>query len=153
MKNPKMKCYLAHPNEERGTPEIDEITKELERRGVEVVNPFSGEDRLMKEKYNRKNYYPDPPYSLGREIWIKDMRQVIKECDMFLVYAPVHLTGGCGWELCEAYRHHKFIQIISPSRHPCFAFSLTRGNQMYDSIEDWKKFRQLKWKEEDLNGS
>ena len=100
----KYKCYLAHPYESRDDDEIKEIIDELKSRGVTVVNPFDGEDKLMLEKYGRTNYYPDPPYDLGREIWMKDERQV-KECNMILVYVPngQRLSGGCGIEMRKAY--------------------------------------------------
>ena len=145
-KKTKMRCYLAHPYESRNSPEIKDIIEELMSRGVKVVNPFDGEDDLMLKKYGRTNYYPDPPYKLGREIWAKDERQVA-ECEMLLVYVPdgVRLSGGCGIEMRMAYLHHKFIQIISKSKHPAFAYVLTGGNQMFESIKDWKNLRQLRW--------
>lgn len=141
------KCYFAHPYESRDSPEEAEIIAELESRGCTVLNPFDGEDELMLEKYGRTNYYPDPPYKLGREIWMKDERQV-SESDMILVYVPdgTRLSGGCGIEMRMAYLWHKFIQIISKSRHPAFAYVLTGGNQMFDSIDNWKRNKQLRWK-------
>ena len=147
-KNKKYKCYFAHPYESRDGPEAAVIIEELKSRLVEVVNPFDGEDAMMLAKYGRTNYYPDPPYKMGREIWAKDMRQV-NECDMILIYVPkgVRLSGGCGIEMYEAYLHGKFIQIISSSRHPAFAYVLTGPNQMYESIADWKigPKRKLRW--------
>lgn len=145
-KKVKYLCYLAHPYESRDCEEIKEIIKELEERGVTVVNPFDGEDELMLKKYGRTNYYPDPPYRLGREIWAKDERQVAN-CNMILVYVPEgnRLSGGCGIEMRMAYLWHKFIQIISKSRHPAFAYVLTGGNQMFDNIKDWKNNRRLRW--------
>jgi hypothetical protein len=146
--NKKVKyiCYFAHPYESRGTPEELEIIKEFKSRMVTVYNPFDGEDEMMLAKYGRTNYYPDPPYKLGREIWAKDLRQVA-EADMILVYVPdgERLSGGCGIEMFHAYQLHKFIQIISKSRHPAFAYVLTGPNQMYDSIKEWKRNHQLRW--------
>ena len=145
-KKKKYKCYFAHPYESRGTPEEAEIIEELKHRLVEVMNPFDGEDSMMLAKFGRTNYYPDPPYKMGREIWAKDLRQV-SECDMILVYVPdgKRLSGGCGYELSKAYDQHKFIQIISKSRHPAFAYVLTGANQMFESIKDWKGNRKLRW--------
>ena len=145
-KKVEYKCYFAHPYESRDSEEVKEIIKELESRRVTVVNPFDGEDQLMLNKYDRTNYYPDPPYKLGRDIWAKDERQVA-ECDMLLVYVPEgqRLSGGCGIEMRMAYLWHKFIQIISVSRHPAFAYVLTGGNQMFLSIDDFKKMRQFRW--------
>ena len=138
-KFPKVKCYFAHPYESRDTQEEAEIIAELKSRHIEVINPFDDEDEMMLEKYGRTNYYPDPPYKLARDIWCKDLRQV-SEADMFLVYVPdgQRLSGGCGYEMAEAYKQHKFIQIISSSRHPAFAYVLTGSTQMFNSIKDWK---------------
>lgn len=142
----RYKCYFAHPWESRGSPEEAEIIEELKLRLVDVVNPFDNEDEIWT-RYGRTGYYPDPPYKLGREIWIKDLKS-ITECDMFLVYVPEgkRLTGGCGYELAKAYDQHKFIQIISMSRHPAFAYVLTGTNQMFENIKDWKKYYKLRWK-------
>ena len=145
-KKVEFKCYFAHPYESIGTPEVDEIIKELKSRGVTVIDPFDGENDMMLKKYGRTNYYPNPPYKMAREVWGKDLRQVF-DCDMFLIYVPdgTRLSGGCGYEMAHAYFWHKFIQIISHSKHPAFAYVLTGGNQMFDSIEDFKAMRQLRW--------
>lgn len=139
-------CYFAHPYESQGRPEEAEIIEELKSRRVVVYNPFDGENEMMLKKYGRTNYYPDPPYKMGREIWAKDLRQV-SEADMILVYVPEgeRLSGGVGIEMFHAYQLHKFIQIVSSSRHPAFAYVLTKGNQYYDSINSWKIFRQTRW--------
>ncbi len=144
----KLKCYFAHPYESRNTPEEQEIIKELESRRIMVINPFDGEDEMMLKEYGRTSYYPDPPYELGRKIWAQDLKRVA-ECDMILIYVPegVRLSGGCGIEMFHAYQLHKFIQIISKSKHPAFAWVLTGGNQMYETVEDWKKYRIFKWQE------
>ena len=142
----KYKCYFAHPYESRGTPEEAEIIEELKSRRVEVVNPFNDEDEMMLAEYGRTNYYPDPPYKMARGIWGKDERQV-NECDMILVYVPegTRLTGGCGIEMRMAYLWHKYIQIISKSKHPAFAYVLTGANVMFESIEAWKNNKRLVW--------
>jgi len=144
----RLKCYLAHPYESRLTPEIQIIKDELIHRRVEVVNPFDGEDKLMLEKYGRTNYYPDPPFKLGVEIWAKDKRQVEKSVDMLLVYVPdgKRISGGCAIELWLAHQQKKYIQIISKSRHPAFAYVMAHGKvDMFDSIEDWVKFKRARW--------
>ena len=142
----KFLCYFAHPYESIGSPEEKLIMDELKSRGVTVVNPFDGEDELMLKKYGRTCYYPDPPYGLAREIWIKDLRQV-KDCNMILVYVPdgVRLSGGCGIEMFYAYQQGKFIQIISKSKHPAFAYVLDGHTQMFTSIANWKRKRELRW--------
>lgn len=142
----RLRCYFAHPYESKDGPEAKWIIEILESRKVIVVNPFDGEDEMMLAKYGRTNYYPDPPYKMGRDIWAKDERQVA-ECDMILVYVPegVRLSGGCGIEMRMAYLWHKFIQIISISKHPAFAYVLTGGNQMFESIDDFENLRVLRW--------
>lgn len=114
---------------------------------MDVLNPFDGEDKMMLEKYGRTKYYPDPPYRLGRDIWAQDLRRVA-ECDMLVIYVPEgeRLSGGCGIEMFHAYQLHKFIQIISVSRHPAFAYVLTGGNQMFESIEDFDNLRKFRWR-------
>jgi len=142
----KIKCYFAHPYESRDSPEEAEIIEELEFRRIEVINPFDGEDEMMLKKYGRTKYYPDPPYKLAREIWIKDERQVA-EADMILVYVPegTRLSGGCGIEMRKAYDWGKLIQIISASKHPAFAYVLTGANRQFETIKDWKVFKEMRW--------
>lgn len=142
-----MKVYFAHPYESMGSKEAREIIEELKSRKLEVVNPFDGEDDLMREKYGVENYYPDPPFQLGVDIWAQDLRRVA-QADMILVYVPEgeRLSGGCGIELFHAWQLKKFIQIISMSKHPAFAYILAHSNgQMFRSINDWKNYRQLRW--------
>jgi len=149
MSSEEFKCYLAHPYESQNSEEIQIIKDELVARRVKVVNPFDGENELMLEKYGRECYYPNPPFQLAVDVWTKDMRQV-SECDMLLVYVPdgKRLSGGCGVELFKAWQEKKFIQIISKSRHPVFAYVLAHSNgQMFESIENWKKYKELRWAE------
>lgn len=144
----KFKCYFAHPYESRNEDEAKTIMGELKARRITIVNPFDGEDELMLKKYGRTNYYPDPPFELGVEIWMKDLKQVAK-CDMILVYVPdgTRLSGGCGIEMFHAWQLKKFIQIISKSRHPAFAYVLKHGKgQMFNSINDWIKTNRIRWK-------
>lgn len=145
----KFSCYFAHPYESRLTDEAKMIIEELESRKVKVINPFDGEDELMLSKYGRTNYYPDPPFHLGVDVWSKDMRQV-SACDMLLVYVPdgQRLSGGCGVELFKAWQEKKFIQIISKSRHPVFAYIMAHSNAvMYNSIDDWIHHRPFMWEQ------
>ncbi|KKL55117.1 hypothetical protein LCGC14_2258590 [marine sediment metagenome] len=146
MKDGKYSCYFAHPYESRFSPEETAILNELIDRRVEIINPFDVEDSTMFKKYGIESYYPDPPYKLGREIWQKDLKYVA-ECDMILVYVPdgTRLSGGCGIEMFHAFQLHKFIQIISKDKHPAFAYVLTKGNQMYDSIQNWIHNKMLVW--------
>ncbi len=144
----KMICYFAHPYESIGTSEETEIINELKSRQVTVINPFDGEDKMMQEKYGQSGYYPDPPFKLGVDIWAQDLRRVA-EANMLLVHVPegTRLSGGCGIEMFHAWQLKKFIQIISVSKHPAFAYVMAHSNaEMFSSIEDWKKFNKLRWK-------
>ena len=151
LKGYKLKVYFAHPHAFKDSKEAKKIIEILKSRRVEVTNPFDGEDDMMLTRYNRKHYYPDPPLKLGVEIWNQDLRRVA-DCDMIVVYVPEgqRLSGGCGWELSEAYRLNKFIQIISSNRHPAFAYVLKgRGriskNQMFETIDDFARLREIQW--------
>lgn len=143
-----MICYFAHPYESRNTKEAKIIMDELKSRRVIVLDPFDGEDEMMRKKYGVDTYYPYPPFQLGVDIWAQDLRRVA-ECNMLLVYVPQgnRLSGGCGIEMFHAWQLKKYIQIISVSRHPAFAYVMAHSNaEMYESIEDWKKFNKLRWK-------
>lgn len=131
------KCYFAHPGRTKGSKEEAEIIEELESRRVIIYNPF---DDILN---TRERFLENRTYKQARQIWINDFKHVV-DCDMLLAYQPVG-TAGTGAEILWAYIHHKFIQIISPIRHPLFAYVLTKGNQFYDSIESWKNFRETRW--------
>lgn len=142
--NKKLKCYFAHPWDTRGSEEEKRIIKALEDRRVEVCNPFDGEEGLWA-KYNRKAYYPNPPYKLGREIWILDLHRV-KMCDMLVAYLP-HTAMCTAVELAEAYRLEKFIQVISPMKHPLIAYVLDRDgkSQLFKTVEQFEKLKPQRW--------
>jgi len=138
-----LKAYLAHPYDKRKSTSKYKIKKTLEERGVEVVDPFKGEYVILR-KHGVKEYYSEPKYKMARELWIKDLQE-IKDCDMLVAWVPddENCRGTCV-EIYHAYLHKKFIQIISPARHPSFAYVLTGGNQMFESIEDFVKLRVLR---------
>jgi hypothetical protein len=131
------KCYFAHPGRTKDTREEADIIKELESRRVIVHNPF--EENIVV----RKEFLESRPYKLARKIWINDFKAVV-DSDMLLAYQPVG-TAGTGAEIIWAYIHHKFIQIISPIKHPLFAYVLTGPNQQFESIEDWKHHKRMVW--------
>lgn len=37
------------------------------------------------------------------------------------------------------------IQLITQDRHPIIAWALCNGNQLYDNIDDFERFRQTRW--------
>lgn len=156
----RLKCYFAHPHKAKDTQEAKRIIDILKSRKVKVVNPFDGEDEICK-KYGVETYYPSTPYKLGREFWIKDLRQ-LDNCNMALFWLPKEYTPkGCFAELQHAieYQNRKirrytalkmengyFIQIITEFRHPIIAWALCYNNQLYDNIDDFERHRQAKWK-------
>lgn len=141
---PKLKVYFAHPYSTRGGKGEAEILDILTDRPLEVINPFDSEDNIMLKKYGRTKYYPDPPYKLGRDIWMQDLRQVAK-ADMLVAWAPDRGSMGTGVEIFHAYQLHKFIQIISAIKHPLFAWVLTGGNQQFVDIADFRRLKPLRW--------
>ena len=134
----KYKCYFAHPSHTKNTKEEVEIIEELKARRIEVYNPFDTQLHTNTKEWKKKLSYKQ-----ARKIWIKDFKAV-SDSDMILAYQPVG-TAGTGAEILWAYINHKFIQIISPIRHPLFAYVLTGPNQMFETIEDWKKYIKLVW--------
>ena len=141
-----MKCYFAHPFKLRFSEEKKEIMEILKDRGIDVLDPFIDEEKINIE-YGAKNYYDDAiknRLKLGQKIWQHDLDRVLK-CDMILVWQP-HATTGCTVEMWEAFRNHKFIQIIAPNQHPVFAYILKTGrNQQFRRIEEFKKLQKWKW--------
>jgi len=133
----KLKCYFAHPGRTKNTKEEAEIIDELKSRRIEVYNPF---DDILN---TRKSFLENRTFKQARQIWINDFKHVVNS-DMVLAYQPVG-TAGTGAEIIWAYIHHKFIQIISPIKHPLFAYVLTGGNQQFETVEDWKHYRRLVW--------
>lgn len=168
----KLKCYFAHSFELLGSEEEKRIMRILKERRVEIINPFDKEEKLCK-KYNVKNYYDGSIYKHAREIWITDL-QLIKQSNLVVVYLPENMRAiGTAAELMFALEWQKkkrsfnkhlrkkfglgmmkrkdepfLIQIISPIKHPLFAYALMYGNQYYESIDDFERFRQSRWKDE-----
>jgi len=144
----KLKAYFAHPWRSKDLPDKQRIIDILESRKVEVIDPFTGENELC-EKYGEKDYYPNCNYELGRAIWLKDLQQ-IRNCDMVVAWIPDNVEGrvmGTSYELCYAFMQYpaKFIQIISPLKHPFFAYLISGGNQHFTSIDSFEKLRKEQW--------
>ena len=153
----KVKCYFAHPWSRHNSNGEKRIMSILRSRGVEVINPFDGEDEVLQKYGIEKNsYYYKPIYKLAREIWIKDLKQ-IESCDMLLVWLP-EKSIGTPQEISYAYhvvnrlrkRDGKppiFIQIISSIKHPSFAYYLTGGNQYFSSISAFEHLKPERWED------
>lgn len=139
-------CYFAHPYNKRKSKAKYKIKQILKERSVNVIDPFIGEYKLLKE-HGVKEYYDDPKYKLAREIWIRDLQKV-RECKMLLAWSP-EPSLGTAVELFYAYTHHKFIQIISKKKHPLFAYVLTGGNQLFETVDDFEKFNVCRWSREE----
>jgi len=141
-----LKAYLAHSWRRKNHPDKYRIIKALKERKVVVVDPFEGEEELYA-KYGETDYYTNCIYKLGREIWVKDLAQ-IRDCELFVAWVPNHTNGsmfGVAYELCYAFMNHKFIQIISPRKRVCFAYVLSKGNQQFETIEDFENVRVMRW--------
>ena len=161
----KLCCYYAHPFSTKGSEGEKEIIKILKSRYIRITNPFDGEDDYIKKTFKVENYYPTTPFDAGVWIWDKCIRQ-INNSDLFLVWIPEQkeITGslghfkttarGCYAELQYAVdlqtRRRKagipyLIQMITTDRHPIIAWALNRGNQIYNSINDFNRFREIQW--------
>jgi len=155
----KLKCYFAHPYIKKNTTDKYKIKKILEERGIEVIDPFIGEYKILRE-HGIKEYYETPNYKVARKFWIKDL-STIRECNMFVCWLP-HPSIGTSAELMYALEWQKrighqdrdlpqedkrpyLIQIIAAKKHPLFAYSLMYGNQQFESIKDFEVLRVLKW--------
>jgi len=157
----KLKCYFAHPFRSKDTEEAKRIIEILKGRRVEVINPFVGEDK-MAEKHGVEGYYPTTPYKLGREIWVKDLDQ-IDNCNMALFWLPEGYTiVGCYAEIQHVIEYQNrimrrniyidpneqepyLVQFITEIRHPLIAWALCYGNQLYNDIDEFERFRQTRW--------
>lgn len=135
----KIKCYFAHPFRTIGSEGEKRIISALERRGVIVINPFIGEDKLC-EKYNVKSYYPKTLRKLGREIWIKDLKQ-IKESNLFLMWSPefsgeygAHFNTtarGCYAELQYAIVLQRQKKLVDKKIRERYGIGISRKDEPY----------------------
>ncbi len=142
-----LSCYFAHSWISKDNPDKIRIVKALEQMKIEVIDPFTNEDKLCEE-FGETDYYPFCNYKLGRAIWVKDLAQ-IRQADMFLMWVDSHMQGrfmGTSYELAYAFNLGKHIQIISDLRHPYMAYVLCGGNRQYDTIEDFENSRRIRWK-------
>lgn len=140
----KLKGYFAHPYKKRLSSNKYKIKAELKERGVEVIDPFIGEYKILR-RHNIKEYYEAPNYKLAREIWLKDFQQV-EMCNILVAWIPENLPViGTTAELVHAHRFGKFIQIISPLKHPLFAYVLGKGNQQFETVKDFINRRRMIW--------
>lgn len=142
-------CYFAHPYNKRKSKVKYRIKKILRARNVNVIDPFIGEYKILKE-HGVKEYYEDPKYKLAREIWIRDLQKV-RECQMLLAWSP-EPSLGTAVELFYAYTQKKFVQIISEKKHPLFAYVLTGGNQLFETVDDFDAFNVCRWKVDNGDG-
>jgi len=150
---------MAHPYNKKSTPNKYKIKRILKERGVEVIDPFIGEFKLMRE-HGIKDYYDKPDYKVAREMWVKDLAQ-IRDCNMILVWLP-HDSIGTAAELMYALEWQKriryqdkelpsderrafLIQIIAAKKHPLFAYALQFGNQQFENVIAFEKMNVMRW--------
>lgn len=136
---PRANIYFAHPFITRGSIEEKEILEELELRRLMVYEPFKKEEEILKS-YNVDDYYTRPYWELARRIWTQDLGR-IKKSDIMLAWLP-EKSIGTAMEIAVAYEYDKFIQIISPIKHPSYAIY---ADQLFESITDWKNYKVYKW--------
>ena len=143
-----LKCYFAHAGTTCNSDEKIRLVEILEDRGLEVIDPFDDEEKILrKHGCKGKWFYDDPKYSAGREIWIKDLSQV-REANLLLAWfsTGIHRYIGISAELMYGLEYQKrirfdnntkpterqtpfLIQIISEIKHPLIAYALQYGNQ------------------------
>ncbi len=148
-----MKVYLAHPYLKRKSNKKYRIKKALEERGLEVIDPFIGEFKILR-KYNIKEYYESPDFRAAVRMWEKDLKQ-IRSADLLVIWLPFDSIGTSaelmyGLEFQKRLRHRdterKFlIQIISDKKHPLFAYALKHGNQQFASVKDFEQMKIMRW--------
>lgn len=157
--NIKLKAYFAHPHSKRDSGKKYRIKRALKESGVEVIDPFIDEFKMMRE-HGIKDYYDKPTYKLGREIWNKDLAQ-IRDCNMMVVWIPevsmgtsAELQYGLEWQKRIRFQDKGkpaeekrpfLIQMITKIKHPLIAYALQFGNQQYYSVKDFETKRQFKW--------
>lgn len=136
-----IKCYFAHPYHSRKSPKIDKIKEELRFRQVEVYDPFLEEEEILA-RYDKKEYYEGKIYwQLARDIWTKDIGS-LKKCQFVLGWIPDRNCIGTAAEIATAYDFKKFIQIISPLRHPMFS---VYADQYFLSVDEWIRRHEYIW--------
>ena len=140
------KCYFAHPYGKRGGLGERRIIKTLEKRGIEPINPFDGEDKFLAERgIEGGKYYKKPLFDVACEMWEMDMKSVA-DTDILLAWIP-KLSLGTPQELAIAAMllGHGII-IISSIRHPSIAFyKQNYGARLYDSIDDFENNIESSW--------
>lgn len=138
---PRAKVYYAHPYKTRGTHIEERIIDELKSRRLIIHEPFTKEAEVLS-KYGVEEYYERPYFELARDIWTKDRGRVIKS-DIIVAHIPDDIQAiGTAMEVAIAYEFGKFIQIISPMKHPSFALY---ADQLFETVEDWERKRIYKW--------
>jgi len=168
----KLRCYLAHPFELLGSEEEKRLIRILKERRLEIINPFEKQTEKDRKNYTDTDNYGVIYYKKARDIWIEDL-STIKKVNLFVCYLPRGIVSiGTAAELMFALEWQKtkrnfnkhlrkkfglgimkrrdepfLIQIISPIKHPLFAYALMYGNQYYESIDDFERFRQSRWKD------
>lgn len=150
----RIRCYFAHPLKFKDSKEKMDIVLELLSRHLKIIDPFKDEQEILDD-FGVDRYYGNEYWELARRIFTKDLGQ-ISSCRILVAWVPVN-TGyesfdtknvpyeviGTTEEIAYAYEHNKFIQIISPIKHPSFA---VYADQYFETIDDFIRRREYKWK-------
>lgn len=128
------KIYFAHPESRWQTKREEMISKILTKRGYDVVNPFDGEEALLK-KHNAGRYYKNPSKPLSDEIVEKDY-QMVMECDSYFGWFPKKsMATGTAIEMEWAYNAGKRIIVLIWKPQP---FCWNRCDVMYLGYNNFK---------------
>lgn len=112
------KIYFAHPESRWQSKREEMITRILEKRGYEVINPFDRENELLK-KYKTESYYKNPSKTFADEIVKKDRKMCIEECESYFGWFPKKsMAIGTAIEMDWAYIAHKYIIVLIDKPQP-----------------------------------
>ncbi len=153
----KLRVYFAHPSKMIDSDDEKRIIEILKSRQLDVINPFEKEASI-RAQIDLKTWKGSMPKNIARQLWISDL-SFINICDIIVAWFPIYEAIGTAAEVQHALDLQKkyyytrknykskgiLIQIISKIRHPLFAYALQHGNQLYDTIDDFERFRLSDW--------
>ena len=153
----KLRVYFAHPSKMIGSDDEKRIIQILKDRKLDVINPFD-EEASIRIQINLKTWKDTMPKDFARKLWVNDLA-FINTSDIIVAWFPLYEAIGTAAEVQHALDLQKkyyytrknykskglLIQIISKIRHPLFAYALQHGNQLYDTIDDFERFKQSDW--------
>lgn len=130
------KIYFAHPFKKKGTKMESKIIELLSNQGLDVIDPFKGEEDILR-KYGITNYYDNPSKQLSREIYRRDYESV-HSCDFLFAWLPTDVyTIGTPIEFSWAHdAMNMYTIVLCPIRHP---FPMNMADFLYHTLEEMEK--------------